>query len=349
MQLWYRYGVEKIYGFRYGYEGFIPKYKHPVIDLDPQIVDGINEQGGTVLASSRGHQDVGEIADCLDRMSVNILFVIGGDGSMRGALAISEEIQKRGMKLSVVGVPKTIDNDILFTEESFGFRTAYSTAVEAVQSAHVEAKGAPKGIGLVKLMGRHSGFIACHTALASNTCNFVLIPEVPFALEGEGGLLEAIERRLEERDHALVVVAEGAGQEYLNAKIDPHAPDKDASGNLKLKDIGVFLKEKIQDHCKEKSIPINLKYIDPSYIIRSVPASASDSLFCFRLAQHAVHAAMAGKTEMMVAKWHTQIVHVPMQAAISGRKTVDPMGDLWLSVMESTGQSSAIFGKGPRI
>jgi 6-phosphofructokinase 1 len=338
MQLWYRYGIERIYGFRYGYQGFIPSYKHPVMDLNPGVVETIHEDGGTVLASSRGEQDISEIVDCLERMSINILFVIGGDGSMRGALAISEEVNKRGDKISVVGVPKTIDNDILFIDESFGFQTAYSKAVDAILSAHTEAKGAPNGIGLVKLMGRHSGFIACHTALATSDCNFVLIPEVPFKLNGENGLLRQLENRLAARDHALILVAEGAGQEQLKVDLDPHAPDTDASGNIKLKDIGVFLKDKIKAHFKEINTEINLKYIDPSYIIRSVPANPADSLYCYRLAQYAVHGAMAGKTEMVIGKWQNRMVHLPMSTTIGGRKQVDPNGPLWLSVMEATGQ-----------
>ncbi|MDR2391181.1 MAG: ATP-dependent 6-phosphofructokinase, partial [Planctomycetota bacterium] len=215
LSLNYQYGVKKVYGFQYGYEGFIPKYKHDVLSLSSENVDSIHGQGGTILASSRGEQSPEEIVDCLDRMDINMLFAIGGDGTMRGAQAIAAEIAKRKMNIAVVGIPKTIDNDISFTDVSFGFQTACSVAVQALLSAHVEAKGAPNGVGLVKLMGRHSGFIACAAALAQPDVNFVLIPEVPFELDGKNGLYERLRSRLEKRGHAVIVVAEGAGQDLF--------------------------------------------------------------------------------------------------------------------------------------
>lgn len=328
----YRYGVERIYGFRYGYRGFAPDA--PVMGLTPHVVSSIHERGGTLLGSSRGPQDPSQIVDRLVELEVNILFTIGGDGTLRGALAIVEEILRRRLKIAVVGVPKTIDNDIAYIDRSFGFETAYSTAMHVVQAAHTEARGAPNGVGLVKLMGRHSGFIACHATLAYSEVNFVLIPEVPFQLEGEAGLLAALQSRLEQRGHAVVVVAEGAGQELL----ENEGQQRDASGNIRLKDIGVFLVDRVKAHFDRIGQPVSLKYIDPSYVIRSVPATPADSVYCLRLAQHAVHAAMAGKTEMVVGSWHGRLVHVPMQEAISRRKQVDPHGDLWLSVLEATGQ-----------
>lgn len=337
MQLWHRYGVRRIYGFRYGYQGFIAKYGHDVLDLTPRMVQAVHEDGGTFLGSSRGPQSVIEIVDCIERMGLGILFPIGGDGTMRGGLAIAGEIEKRGLKTAVVGIPKTIDNDIMFIDQSFGFQTAYSEGVESIRAAHVEARGAPNGVGLVKLMGRHSGFIACYAALAAGEANFVLIPEIPIELEGERGLLALLGQRLKRRGHAVIVVAEGAGQGLLMARPD-ETMEIDLSGNKKLKDIGVYFKQKIGQHFQDKGIDITLKYIDPSYNIRSIPASPSDSIYCWRLAQNAVHAAMCGKTEMAVGRWHGSLVHVPTQRCVSGRKQVDPHGDLWLSVIEDTGQ-----------
>jgi len=337
MQLWHRYGVRRIYGFRYGYQGFIAKYGHDVLDLTPQTVLTVHEAGGTFLGSSRGPQSVVEIVDCIERMGIGILFPIGGDGTMRGGLAIAEEIEKRGMKTAVVGIPKTIDNDIMFIDQSFGFQTAYSEGVESIRAAHVEAAGAPNGVGLVKLMGRHSGFIACFAALAAGEANFVLIPEIPIDLEGPRGFLALLEKRLKSRGHAVVVVAEGAGQELMMARPD-ETMELDLSGNKKLKDIGVYFKQKIGQHFGEKGMDITLKYIDPSYNIRSIPASPSDSIYCWRLAQNAVHAAMCGKTEMVLGRWHGSLVHVPTKRCVSGRKQVDPHGELWLSVIEDTGQ-----------
>jgi len=331
------YGVQQVYGFCNGYQGFVSRFARPVVELTPALVDTINEHGGTILGSSRGEQDPSEVVDCLERMGINILFVIGGDGTMRGAMAIVREIESRGCKIAVVGVPKTIDNDIMYIDQSFGFQTAFSEAAKAIRAAHVEANGAPNGVGLVRLMGRHSGFIACYASLAMSDANFVLIPEVPFQLDGEGGLLNLLRNRLERRGHAVIVVAEGAGQELM-----PRGEGIDASGNKKLVDIGIFLKDRITAYFNEIQTELNLKYIDPSYVIRSVPANPYDSVLCIRLAHNAVHAAMSGRTEMIVSRLHMRFVNVPMPLAIRERNTVDPNGDLWMTVLESTGQP-AVF------
>jgi 6-phosphofructokinase 1 len=334
MELHFHYGVRKIHGFCNGYQGFIAKYKRSVLDLTPEFVRDINERGGTILGTSRGEQDPAEIVDCLERMSVNLLFVIGGDGSIRGAMQIAQEIANRGVKIAVVGIPKTIDNDIMFIDQSFGFQTAFSVATESIRAAHVGAQASPNGVGLVKLMGRHSGFIACYASLAMSDPNFVLIPEVPFSLEGERGLLKVLRDRIERRGHAVIVVAEGAGQDLLGQA----SQQTDASGNARLGDIGQFLKQQINDHFARLGIEMNLKYIDPSYAIRSVPANPYDSVYSIRLAHNAVHAAMSGRTEMVVGRWHGRFVHVPMAIAIRERYRVDPDGDLWMSVLESTSQ-----------
>jgi 6-phosphofructokinase 1 len=334
LELNYHYGVKRIYGFSNGYQGFIAKYRRSTVELTSDFVSGINERGGTVLGTSRGEQDPAEIVDCLERMSINVLFVIGGDGTIRGAMRVAEEAAARGSKIAVVGVPKTIDNDIMFIDQSFGFQTAFSVATDSIRSAHTEAHASPNGVGLVKLMGRHSGFIACYASLAKSDANIVLIPEVPFRLDGERGLLNVLRDRVERRGHAVVVVAEGAGQEVLGQVSD----QTDASGNKRLGDIGLFLKQKITEHFDAQRVELNLKYIDPSYAIRSVPANPFDSVFCMRLAYNAVHAAMSGRTEMVVGRWHGRFVHVPMATAIRERNRVDPNGDLWMSVLESTGQ-----------
>lgn len=337
LELSYRYGVGKIFGFRNGYQGFIARHGHPVLELTPDLVGQINEEGGTILGTSRGQQDPAEIADRLSQLGINMLFVIGGDGTLRGAQAISREIAARGLKIAVVGIPKTIDNDIMYIDQSFGFQTAFSVATESIRAAHAEATSSPNGVGLVKVMGRHSGFIACYASLAKNDANFVLIPEVAFQLNGPGGLLPALQDRLLRRGHAVIVVAEGAGQTLLEES--PAATD--ASGNTKLGDIGLFLKQSITAHFASQKIELNLKYIDPSYLIRSVPANPFDSVYCLRLAHNAVHAAMCGRTEMVVGRWHGRFVHVPIPLAIRARNQVDPNGDLWMSVLEATGQPTS--------
>ncbi len=339
MELHFLYGVRRIYGFCNGYQGFIPKYKRSVLELTPQTVSQINEHGGTILGTSRGEQDPVEIVDCLERTGVNVLFVIGGDGTLRGAQAICREVEARGAKIAVVGIPKTIDNDINFIDQSFGFQTAFSVAADVILTAHAEAKASPNGVGLVKLMGRHSGFIACYAALARNDANFVLIPEVPFTLEGESGLLAVLRRRVQASGHAVVVVAEGAGQELMGDKDN----GSDASGNAKLGDVGVFLKQRVTDDFAAAGLELNLKYFDPSYFVRSVKANSFDAVYCLRLAHNAVHAAMAGRTEVVVSRWHGRFVLLPIPLAVRDRNTVDPSGDLWMSVLESTGQPP-VFG-----
>ena len=236
------------------------------------------------------------------------------------------------LPIGVVGVPKTIDNDIHFIDRSFGFESAYSAAVDVIRSARAEAKGARDGIGLVKLMGRHSGFVACNAVVASSGVDLVLIPEVPLVLEGDRGAYAFIERVLDRQGHAVIVVAEGAAQEALTQN------GSDKSGNTRLGDVGIYLRDCIVNHFHTRGRDVTLKYIDPSYTIRSVPASPSDSVFCWNMARNAVHAAMAGNTEMIIGRWHGRFVHVPMQLATRGRKQVEVHEDLWMSVIESTGQ-----------
>ncbi|HZL21467.1 MAG TPA: ATP-dependent 6-phosphofructokinase [Polyangia bacterium] len=347
LELTHAYGVETIFGFRYGFEGLVARLGHEPIVLRPDMVASIHQQGGTILGTSRGGRDPGEMVDRLQALGIGVLFVIGGDGTLRGATKLVEEIERRDLCISVVGIPKTIDNDIHFIDRSFGFESAAAAAADAIRSAHVEATGARNGIGLIKLMGRHSGFIACHASLACTDANFVLIPEVPLHLDGEHGFLRHLERRLEQRSHAVIVVAEGAGQQLCvdAAEITGggDAPLADASGNAKLKDIGLVLRDRILKHFGARGLDITLKYIDPSYQIRSVPASPSDSVYCWNMARNAVHAALAGNTEMLVGRWHGRFVHVPFPLATRFRKQVDVDEDLWMSVIESTGQP-AHFG-----
>jgi len=336
LELYFGYGVTKIYGFRYGLQGFIPSYGHDIIELAPKFVANILDRGGSILGSSRGPQDIDEIVDSLERLNVGILFMVGGDGTLRAAARISDTILARGLKISVIGIPKTIDNDIYMVARSFGFDTAVDVASNAIKSAHNEALGYPDGIGLIKLMGRYSGFIAATAVLAQQDVNFVLIPEVDFDFDGPKGLLASLEKRLEERRHAVIVVAEGAGQKYFQENLN----EQDESGNVRLKDIGIYLKDVLTTYFEQKNIDISLKYIDPSYTIRSLPANANDHVFCSFLGRDAVHAGMAGKTKVLIGYWNYSFVHIPMEASSVKRKQVDPHGKLWRSVLDATGQGS---------
>lgn len=336
LELYHIYNVKTIYGIKHGLQGFIPDFQHDVMDLNPDSVSGIQNTGGSILGSSRGTQDIGMIIDCLERMTIGILFMVGGDGTLMASKRIAEEIEQRNLKISVIGIPKTIDNDIYLVSRSFGFDTAVDVATLAIKGAHNEAIAYPNGIGLVKLMGRHSGFLAATAALAQQDANFVLIPEVDISLDGKNGFLQALENRILHRKHAVVIVAEGAGQNLFNEQQNKFDP----SGNIILQDIGLFLKEKISQWFKAKNIPISLKYIDPSYIIRSLPANANDSVFCGFLGRDAVHAGMAGKTKLLISFWNNHYVHVPMDAASGKRKNLDPQGKLWQSILEATGQDA---------
>ncbi len=332
--LYFAYGVDNVYGIRYGYRGLIPEYKLEPLRLDPDVVDTIHENAGSVLGTSRGPQDVDEIVKTLDRLSINILFAIGGDGTQRGAREIAEAAAAKGLPLSVIGIPKTVDNDLSFMDRTFGFETAVYATGPVISSAHDEAKGAYNGIGLIRLMGRKSGFIAAHATLANSVVNFCLVPEIPFKLKGDSGLLAAIERRLAEKNHIVIVVAEGAGQDLF----DDGVKEFDASGNPRFKDIGIFLKDRIDEHLTQRGIEHSIKYFDPSYLVRSVPAHGTDAIFCLHLAENAVHAAMAGKTNMMVGYWQGNFTHVPIALAVKERRTVNPAGQLWQSVLGVTRQ-----------
>lgn len=334
-ELWFGYGVRRILGLRFGYEGVLAEGQAP-LTLTPEVVLHIHEQGGTILGSSRGNQDPVKMVDFLEARGIDMLFVVGGDGTIRGAQQIAAEVRLRGLSIGVVGVPKTIDNDIHFIDRSFGYESAYSAAVDFIRTAHVEATGAQNGIGLVKVMGRHSGFVACNAVLASARADLVLVPEMPLVLDGEKGVLAFIERVLERQGYAVVVVAEGAAQDLVAKDVT-----RDKSGNEILGDVGVYLRDRINQHFKAGGREITLKYIDPSYTIRSVPASPSDSVYCWHMARNAVHAAMAGNTEMLIGRWHGHFVHVPMRLATLARKQVDMQDDLWMSVIEATGQPLA--------
>ncbi|MCL1813052.1 MAG: ATP-dependent 6-phosphofructokinase [Treponema sp.] len=332
--LWYRYGVRRITGIRYGYKGFLPEYRFGTKELNPDIVDDIHKLGGTFLGSARGGgREVTQIVDTMERLNLNMLFTIGGDGTQRGALDIAEEIGKRKLKIANIGIPKTVDNDFSFVQRSFGFETAVEKAVEVVTAAHMEAHSQINGIGLVKVMGRDSGFIAAHTALASHEVNFVLIPEIPFEFDGPNGFLHHLEARLKRSKHAVIVVAEGAMQDQLIKEVKT-----DAGGNVKMVDVGTYVKDRIAEYFDDKGIETNLKYIDPSYMIRSAQANPSDSIYCERLGNAAAHAAIAGKNKCVIGLVNNEFVHLPIKAVVSQRSHVDPEGSLWRDTLDATHQ-----------
>jgi 6-phosphofructokinase 1 len=333
-----KYGLATVYGFRFGYEGLVDRNALAPIELTPRRVSQIHEVGGTVLGSSRGPQPAGEMVDRLERLGIQLLFTIGGDGTLRGAHSIVEEVRRRGLKIAVVGVPKTIDNDISFIDTSFGFETAVEAARQATRAAYVEASCHRSGIGLVKLMGRDSGFIASFATLADTQVGICLIPEIAFSIDG---VVEAARQRIKRDGYVVIVVAEGAGQDLLDI-----AGGRDASGNRRHGDIGAFLRDQIGEKFLAQGSAASIKYIDPSYMIRSLPANARDANFCLRLGHAAVHAGMAGKTDVVIGSWRRRLTHVPIPLAVSSRKKVDTDGYLWQTVLSVTGQDDNLLNAG---
>jgi 6-phosphofructokinase 1 len=333
-ELTVNYGIKELVGIRYGLRGLSFSPPAPPVVLTGEMVGNAHHLGGTLLGTSRGGHDPATTADFLAESGINILFCVGGDGTQRGAHQIAAEVAQRKLPIAVVGIPKTIDNDIKFCERTFGYATALAEAETVIDRAHNEAISTLNGVGLVKLMGREAGFIATGATIASGEVNFTLIPEVPFSLSGDRGLLAKLERRLAKRHHAVIVVAEGAGQDL----IPDHQEACDASGNRKLGDIGVFLKQQITDYFNKRNLPIDVKYFDPSYHIRSCQANTVDSLLCEQLARRAAHAAMAGKTDVLIGLVHMEFVHVPLGLSVGQKKQLSPESDWWTAVMAITGQ-----------
>jgi 6-phosphofructokinase 1 len=334
LELHYAYGVKDIVGFRGGYQGLDPKKGKAPLTLTPEIVDSIHKEGGTLLGTSRGPVDVSLAVDNLISLRINILFTVGGDGTQRGGNELFQEAGKRGYPLAVVGIPKTIDNDVAFVSRTFGYLTAVEEAAKVLTRAHTEARSVENGISLVKLMGRHAGFIAAGATVACQDVNFTLVPEVPFKLNGPRGFLSVLKERILQRSHALVVVAEGAGQDL----IENHTIERDASGNIKSKDIGLFMKESIESYFKSEKIPVIMRYIDPSYLVRSSPANAEDAVLCDLFARNAVHAAMAGKTGLVIGYMHNMFIHVPIELMASRTKVMQPDSLAWRAALSATGQ-----------
>lgn len=334
LELHHGYGVPRVLGFRGGYQGLDPRTGAEPLLLSCDFVDDIHREGGTILGTSRGPVDVKVAVDNLIQRGVNMLFTIGGDGTQRGGNDLFREAQSRGHHLAVVGVPKTVDNDVAFVSRTFGHLTAIEEASRVLSCAHNEVHSVENGVALVRLMGRHAGFIAAGATVANQDVNFTLVPEVPFKLEGENGFLNVLKRRVLNRRHAVIVIAEGAGQDLFS-----HLPEtRDASGNVKLRDIGPLLRGAIEDFFHAQGIPIVMRYFDPSYIIRSVTADSEDAILCDLYARHAVHAAMAGKTGMIIGNLHDKFIHVPIDLVVKEKKRLNPDGSLWHAVLSATGQ-----------
>lgn len=326
------YGVKRIVGIQYGYRGFFDQ-DLPEIELSRQVVQNINLAGGSLLGVSRGGANMDDIVDSIQARGLDMIFVLGGNGTHAGANAIHNECHRRKLKVSVICVPKTIDNDILLMDKTFGFDTAVEEAQRAINSAYIEARSAYHGIGLVKLMGRSSGFIAMQASLSSGQIDICLIPEVPFKLGGPYGVLQHLEHLIRTKGSAVICVAEGAGQDLLE-KLN----STDASGNVLLGDIGVHIQQQIKGHFKERGVSADVKYIDPTYMIRACRANASDAILCTVLGQNAVHGAFAGYSGITVGICNSHYVYLPIPEVITSPRFVDPDSRMWHRCLTSTGQ-----------
>lgn len=327
-----KYGVKNIVGIPFGYRGFFGDGLSE-IPLSRKLVQNINLNGGSLLGVSRGGGSVDDIVDSIQSKGIDMLFVLGGNGTHAGANAIHEVCRKRKLKVSVVCVPKTIDNDILLMDKTFGFDTAVEEAQRAINSAYIEAHSAYHGIGLVKLMGRSSGFIAMHASLSSGQIDICLIPEVPFKLDGTYGVLQHLEHLIKTKGSAVVCVAEGAGQDLLEK-----SNATDASGNVVLSDIGVHIQQKIKSYFKGIGVHSDVKYIDPTYMIRACRANASDAILCTVLGQNAVHGAFAGFSGITTGICNTHYVYLPIPEVIVSPRLVNPNSRMWHRCVTSTGQ-----------
>jgi 6-phosphofructokinase 1 len=334
LEMHFIYGVKEVIGFRFGYKGLDPANGIEPLVLNHSLIDDIHREGGTILGTSRGAVNISAAVENLIQRKISILFTLGGDGTQKGGYELFKEAQKRGYPLSVVGIPKTIDNDVSFVSRTFGYLTAVEKSCEVIGNAHSEAKSVENGISLVKLMGRNAGFIAIGATVASQDVNFVLVPEVPFALQGKKGFLPVLKERMLDRSHAVIVVAEGAGQDLLATG----EPRYDASGNRILQDVGLFLKNQIAAYFKTEKIPVVVRYFDPSYSIRSCPADAEDSILCDLYARNAVHAAMAGKTGLVIGFLHDTFIHIPIDILTRRSKQVELTGWEWRAALAATGQ-----------
>ena len=333
MTLWWNYKVRKIWGVKWGYNGFYNKSEN-FINLNPDKVKEIHQLGGTILGAGRDAFDAAKILDYIVKRGINQVYVIGGDGTHKGILGLAKLVKARSLRIALVGVPKTIDNDIKIIDYSFGFSSAVQAAVSAVNSANVEAKCVKNGIGMVKLMGRDVGHIAMNASLASRDVNICLVPEFKFDLNGEKGLLSYIfEERLRNHGHCVIVVAEGAALGVNDMKLVKEGEDP---RNV---DIGLLLKEKILEFNNKNNFGATLKYIDPSYMVRTVPANSADRQFCSVLAQNAVHGAMAGFTNFTSGIIKGVSVNLPIELVANGVKNKLAYEDRsWQRLLASTGQ-----------
>ncbi|MGA7341196.1 MAG: 6-phosphofructokinase [Terracidiphilus sp.] len=374
-----RHSIE-ILGYREGFKGLLRPGVHPQ-RLNSAAIRGVVEIGGSYLGTSRadellpgtGPNRNAKLEAAIGRLQndgVHILYVIGGDGSMSCAHALWHYARRKGYELSVVGIPKAMDNDILWVWQSFGFLSAVEEARQAILHMHTEVSSNPR-VGIVQLFGSDSGFIASHAGY-STACDLVLIPEDPMTMDD---IVTHISERLTDRfgngqdiagPYALVVMAETAlpadARKYIDdprvglsegkrgekealksfldngRRVRGQTPDELRTAGLKI--VSRVLQDRIQQELEPREYWRDFRVItnEPRHLIRSIPPSVTDVIFGERLGALAVDNAMAGYTDFMVSQWLTEFVLVPLPLVVLGRKRVPTNGIFWKSVLSKTGQ-----------
>jgi phosphofructokinase-like protein len=295
-------------GYRDGWKGPLEGLTMP---LGVPEVRGILPRGGTILGSSRTNPfkiegGVDRIKQNLAEQGVDALIAIGGEDTLGVATKLHE------LGVHVVGVPKTIDNDLNATDYTFGFDTAVNIAMEAIDRLHTTAESHHRAL-IVEVMGRHAGWIALHAGLAGGA-NVILIPEQPFSIEK---VCDYVESRFQSHYAPILVVAEGAvpieGQQALGSR------GVDAFGHARLGGIGEWLAGQIETRTGKEARTTVLGHIQ-----RGGTPTAFDRVLATRFGLHAVDAVAAGDWGQMVALRGTDIVRVPLAEATAVLKTVSP-------------------------
>mmetsp|Transcript_20291 Transcript_20291/g.48093 ORF Transcript_20291/g.48093 Transcript_20291/m.48093 type:complete len:415 (+) Transcript_20291:167-1411(+) len=333
--LWNEYGVREILGITAGYNGLSDPETHPPVKLTEEMVRDIHMKGGSIIKAARGGFDAEKICDNLQRLGITVLFLVGGDGTQFAGHLLYEAARKRRLAVSIVGIPKSIDNDVVLFDRTFGFDTAVAKASEVIRNALVEASSCDRGVGIVKLMGRDSGFVAMHAATAADVVDLCMIPEVKVDMKD---VIEHVDATLAKKKYMVIAVAEGAGQELVSTG------KQDDTGHTVYGDIGVFLKDTLNKHLKASGG--RTFYIDPSYIIRSVPITPNDHIYCVRLANDAVHTAMRGYTGVCVGAMHNVVCMLPSRLIASGKKKVRPHSSSWQGCVQTCNMPAALTGLG---
>jgi ATP-dependent phosphofructokinase / diphosphate-dependent phosphofructokinase len=301
------YGYDFV-GFRDGWRGPLERETVP---LGIQQVRGILPRGGTILGTSRTNPfkiegGVERIEATLRDLGLDALIAIGGEDT----LGVAKRLYDNGV--NVVGVPKTIDNDLAATDYTFGFDTAVNIAMEAIDRLHTTAESHHRAM-IVEVMGRHAGWIALHAGMAGGA-NVILLPEQPFDV---GAVCDYVEHRFKTHYSPIIVVAEGATPKEGTMTLQ--TGEVDAFGHVRLGGIGQLLAEEVEKRTGKESRAVVLGHVQ-----RGGTPTAFDRVLATRFGLAAIDTVHAEAYGQMVALRSTEIVRVPLAEATAELKTVPP-------------------------